>query len=157
MLIVVARHEQILRSTMFQSLLDTSRRNEIQHVVDVNLSSDEDSVTSLAIDRTTDTSITAVAGINSSEAAQNDGINEHCRTILIQREAGGKTEITGKRSFFKPSSATKKESYQRITRIARRKGNAGEAQVAAIASGLAPEGETRRLTPSSSSPDLVAE
>jgi hypothetical protein len=141
MLVVVARREQILRSTIFQSLLNTSWRNEMRHVVDVNLSSDEDSVTSLVIARATDTSITAVAGINSSQAAENGGVNEYCRTLLIQRKAGGKAETTGKRSFFKPSSATKKELYQRTTRIVRRKENTGEAQVAAIASGLAPEGE----------------
>jgi hypothetical protein len=150
MSVVVARREQILKSTIFQSLLDTSRRNEIRHVVDVDLSSGEDSVTSLAIARSTDTSVTVVAGINSSQAAQNDGVNEHCRTLLIQREAGGKTEAIGKRSFFKPSSATKKESYQRITRIARRKENAGEPQVAAIASGLAPEGEIVIFNPETS-------
>jgi hypothetical protein len=109
--------------------------------VDVNLSSDEDSVTSLAVARSTDTSITVIAGINSSQAAQNDGVNHHCRTLLIQRQAEGKTEPVSKASFFKTSAAVKKESYQRITRIGRRKENAGEPHIAAIASGLAHEAE----------------
>jgi hypothetical protein len=109
--------------------------------VDVDLSSDEDSVTSLAVARSTETSITVIAGINSSQAAQNDGVNDHCRTLLIQRQPEGKTDAVGKRSFFRPSAAIKKESYQRITRIGRRKENAGVPQIAAIATGLAPEGE----------------
>lgn len=118
--------------------------------MDVHLSSDEDSVTSLAVARSTETSITVIAGVNSSQAAQNDGINEHCRTFLIQRQAEGKAEATGKRSLFKTSAATKKESYQRITRIGQRKENAGGPQIAAIASGLAPEGEIVVFNPETS-------
>ena len=60
---------------------------------------------------------------------------------MIQRQAEGKAEVTGETSFFKSSTAAKKETYQRITRIGRRKENAREPQIAAIASGLAPEGE----------------
>jgi hypothetical protein len=60
---------------------------------------------------------------------------------MIQRQAEGKAEVIGETSFFKSSTAVKKETYQRITRIGRRKENAGEPQIAAIASGLAPEGE----------------
>lgn len=60
---------------------------------------------------------------------------------MIQRQAEGKAEVIGETSFFKPSTAARKETYQRITRIGRRKENAGEPQIAAIASGLAPEGE----------------
>ena len=106
--------------------------------MDVNLSSNEDSVSSLAVARSTETAVTIVAGINSSQAAK---LNEHCRNVLVQRQTGGKAEVVRKASFFKTSEAAKKETYQRITRIGRREGNAGEPQIAAVASGLAPESE----------------
>jgi hypothetical protein len=91
--------------------------------------------------QSTETSINVIAGINGSrnQVAAND--NRHCRSIVIQRQAEGKAEVIGETSFFKSSTAVKKETYQRITRIGRRKENAGESQIAAIASGLAPEGE----------------
>jgi hypothetical protein len=91
--------------------------------------------------QSTETSINVIAGINGSysQVAAND--NRHCRSIMVQRQAEGKAEVIGETSFFKPSTAAKNETYQRITRIGRRKENAGEPQIAAIASGLAPQGE----------------
>jgi glycyl-tRNA synthetase len=50
--------------------LDTSKRSEISEVVDIELSRDEDSATSLAASQASDESVIALAGINSSVAEQ---------------------------------------------------------------------------------------
>ncbi|KAL8683701.1 MAG: hypothetical protein Q9186_000335 [Xanthomendoza sp. 1 TL-2023] len=129
----------------------------ISEVVDIDLSRDEDSVTSLAIASSTATSVTAFAGINSSEKDQNAGKNEHLRSFRLeyppQRKASsdnsndtafqahkGQTAPLGRASLFMPSTAVRKETFQRITRLSRpSKINGG--QLGAIATGLAPEGE----------------
>ncbi|KAL8938434.1 MAG: hypothetical protein Q9216_003908 [Gyalolechia sp. 2 TL-2023] len=135
----------------------TSKKQTISEVVDIDLSRDEDSVTSLAVASSTSSSVTAFAGINSSEKDQNAGRNEHLRSFRLEypprknidgtsenggdtREYKGQTAPLGRASLFKPSTATKKETYQRITRLSRPcKVNGG--QLGAIATGLAPEGE----------------
>ncbi|KAJ5320548.1 hypothetical protein PENANT_c033G03557 [Penicillium antarcticum] len=66
------------------SLLDTSRRDEITEAVELNLSRDEDSVTSLAAapvcgDATS--SLVTLAGINSSVAEQKKNNNQHMRAF----------------------------------------------------------------------------
>ncbi|CAI7657861.1 unnamed protein product [Penicillium pancosmium] len=69
------------------SLLDTSRRDEITEAVELNLSRDEDSVTSLAaapqIDDD-DHSLIALAGINSSLAEQKKNNNQHMRAFRFE-------------------------------------------------------------------------
>lgn len=135
------------------TLINTSKKNTISEVVDIDLSRDEDSVTSLAVASSTASSVTAFAGINSSERDQNVGRNEHLRSFRLEyppkkstdergnaQEYKGQTAPLGRASLFKPSTATKKETYQRITRLSRPcKVNGG--QLGAIATGLAPEGE----------------
>lgn len=79
-----------------QSLLDTSRRDEITEAVELNLSRDEDSVTSLAAAPRTsdeDDSLVVLAGINSSVAEQKRNNNQHMRAFLFQapRKAQGST------------------------------------------------------------------
>ncbi|KAL9025398.1 MAG: hypothetical protein Q9196_005772, partial [Gyalolechia fulgens] len=141
----------------FTTLINTSKKQTISEVVDIDLSRDEDSVTSLAIASSTASSVTAFAGINSSQKDQNAGRNEHLRSFRLEYpprktndgasanggntpEYKGQTAPLGRASLFKPSTATKKETYQRITRLSRpSKVNGG--QLGAIATGLAPEGE----------------
>ena len=140
-----------------KSLLNTLRRETISEIVDIDLSREEDSVTSLAIAQATDSSITAYVGINSSQAEQEAGKNEHLRSFRLyhpprkaekeeKQETGkpaqtsGKTEALGKTSFFKPSTAARKETYQRITRLPPPRKSQSQ-QIAAIATGLAPESE----------------
>ena len=92
-----------------------------------------------------------LAGINSSTKEQQAGKNEHLRifkaslassTSAVEKEAGIKNSIeeVDRTSLFAPSTAVKKETYQRVLRLSSaRKGD--PKRVAAIATGLAPEGE----------------
>ncbi|KAJ5095106.1 hypothetical protein N7532_007397 [Penicillium argentinense] len=128
------------------SLLDTSRRDEISEVVELNLSRDEDSVTSLAaapqIDDD-DHSLVALAGINSSIAEQKKGNNQHMRAFRFEaprkvQEAvsaarsddkkqadkqtevkiiPGKSEALSRASIFRTKGPGSDDTYQRIMRL----------------------------------------
>ncbi|EKV05171.1 hypothetical protein PDIG_84940 [Penicillium digitatum PHI26] len=68
-------------------LLDTSRRNEVIEAIELNLSRDEDSVTSLAAaPRAGDEagSLVALAGINSSAEQQKKNNNQHLRSFRFE-------------------------------------------------------------------------
>ncbi|KAL8893895.1 MAG: hypothetical protein Q9192_004818 [Flavoplaca navasiana] len=141
----------------YQTLINSSRKQSISEVVDIDLSKNEDSVTSLAIASSTASSVTAFAGINSSQEDQDAGRNDHLRSFLLEyppkkqkdaeegRDMGtqtykGQTAALGRASLFTTSTAAKRETYQRVTRLSRPcKINGG--QLGAIATGLAPEGE----------------
>jgi len=114
-------------------------------------------VTTLAVAQSTDTSVTAFAGINSSTADQNAGRNEHLRSFQLsypprkstnesektdteKSTYNGKTTALGRVSLFKPSSAKRKETYQRLLRLSAAGLNNSQ-RTGAIATGLAPEGE----------------
>lgn len=116
-------------------------------------------MTSLAVANSTDLSIIAFAGINSSEQDQKAGRNQHLRCFKLRHPAKraesaetskhedntaaslshGETEALGKTSLFTPSNAVKPETYQRVLRLLRTSENG--AFVGAIATGLAPQGE----------------
>ncbi|KAJ5150488.1 uncharacterized protein N7500_010677 [Penicillium coprophilum] len=69
------------------SLIDTSRRDEITEAIELNLSRDEDSVTSLvAAPLTSDEadSLVALAGINSSVEQQKNNNNQHLRAFRFE-------------------------------------------------------------------------
>ena len=127
--------------------------------MDIDLSRDEDSVTSLAYAQTTEQWATAFAGINSSTAEQQRGTNEHLRSFLLEypprRKIGGdgevlekeksteykgSTEALGKASLFTPSTAKTKETFQRVLRLSKKKKNNGP-RLGVVATGLAPIGE----------------
>lgn len=114
-------------------------------------------MTSLAVASSTETSVTAFAGINSSEKDQNAGKNEHLRSFRLEyppkrtaqgissegtdvKGFKGQTTALGRASLFAPSTAAKKETYQRITRLSKPQ-KATSGQLGAIATGLAPDGE----------------
>ncbi|MCJ1470196.1 hypothetical protein MMC07_008841 [Pseudocyphellaria aurata] len=138
------------------TLLDAFRKQNLDEIVDVDLSREEDSVTSLAVAQSRDQSIIAFAGINSSEADQNAGKNEHLRSFRLRYPPrGGKdsdsdvantvsrgeeTQALGRVSLFTPSTAVKKETYQRVLRLSRSASDESS-RLGAIATGLAPEGE----------------
>ncbi|KAL2426478.1 hypothetical protein ABEF95_007806 [Exophiala dermatitidis] len=144
------------------SLIDTSRRDQLAEVVDVELIKGEDSVTSLAVVESSESSLTALAGINSSLADQNAGKNEHLRSFRIglparKRKADGSTanedgtektepsappasQALGRTALFKSATATKNETYQRVLRLSPAT-TPTQPRLAAIASGLAPENE----------------
>lgn len=141
-----------------QTLINASRKQNLSEVVDIDLSRNEDSVTSLAVAQSTEASLVAFAGINSSEADQKVGKNEHLRCLKLYYPTrrrpsdvdqklsnegditnGRSTEALGRVSLFTPSTAAKKETYQRVLKLLRPLG--GGSGVGAVATGLAPEGE----------------
>ncbi|KLJ07486.1 hypothetical protein EMPG_17035 [Blastomyces silverae] len=161
------------------TLLNTSRRNEISEIVDIELSRDEDSVTSLAVSKSNDKSIIALAGINSSVAEQQRDNNEHLRSFRLDyppRQAPAdsntppaKSEKRGKKhdtqptrptttalsraSLFKPKykPKEKRETYQRLLRLSPWKGEDAP-RIGAVATGLAPDGEMVLFNAASSTP-----
>lgn len=147
-------------------MLNTSKRQEISELVDIQLSRDEDSVTSLAIAGSTDESIIALAGINSSQAEQLKGNNQHLRSFRlehpllrksdVQDDTTASTEKTDRGqttpltqiSLFSSNVSDKEgkkpagkvDTYQRLLRLSPYK--APELpRIGAIATGLAPVGE----------------
>ena len=140
----------------YQTLLNSAKKHELSEVVDIDLSRDEDSVTSLAYAQSNKQWATAFAGINSSRAEQQKDKNEHLRSFLLeyppQRSADGnenkekrpeykgETKALGKASLFKPSSSQNKETYQRVLRLSRKRRDNGP-RLGAVATGLSPEGE----------------
>ncbi|ODH13537.1 hypothetical protein ACO22_07164 [Paracoccidioides brasiliensis] len=161
------------------TLLNTSRRNEISEVVDIELSRDEDSVTSLAISRSNDKSIIALAGINSSIAEHGEDKNEHLRSFQLDFPPRNELDSTstsptksrkGKKTVALPAKPTitalsraslfrpqykpdgKRETYQRLLRLSPWKGEDAP-RIGAVATGLAPQGEMVLFDATSSTPD----
>ncbi|PPJ54855.1 hypothetical protein CBER1_07845 [Cercospora berteroae] len=136
------------------SVLDVNNRATIEPVAEIDLSRDEDSIQSLANLATKDGLVT-LTGINSSQAAQNDNKNEHFRAFDIRypprkkqrteekaSSEQGQIKLLGKRSLFKPSSAPKKETYQRLLRLSPvGKRDVPSKRIGAVASGFAKESE----------------
>ncbi|KAE8148238.1 hypothetical protein BDV25DRAFT_131420 [Aspergillus avenaceus] len=148
------------------ALLDARKRSKISEVVDIELSRDEDSVTSLAAALPNDDSITTLVGINSSVAEQKRNNNQHLRSFKIDYPPRKKSSMTGsieeesslkeqdqvlrqttaltRVSLFRTKGAGQQSSsmgtYQRILRLSPWNGH-GAPRVAAIATGLAPSGE----------------
>lgn len=139
---------------MVKTVLDVSDRQTIVPVAELELSRTEDSVSSLANLATRD-GLIALAGINSSTADQKAGKNEHLRAFEIRypprkKQKTEKSEVNsegsitalGKRSFFKPSSSAKEQTYQRLLRLSpARKNEGGNKRIGAIATGLAQEAQ----------------
>ncbi|KAL4817838.1 hypothetical protein BDW67DRAFT_174592 [Aspergillus spinulosporus] len=140
-------------------LLNAFKRHELSEVVDVELSRDEDSVTSLAAAQSNDTSIVTFVGINSSLALQKENKNRHLRSFRIDYpprrtnsasaesksadgNKPGQTVKLSEESVFRTVAGSKgtTDTYQRITRLSPWKGE-GATRVAAITTGLASSGE----------------
>ncbi|OJI84347.1 hypothetical protein ASPTUDRAFT_56268 [Aspergillus tubingensis CBS 134.48] len=159
-----------------EALLNTSKRSEISEVVDINLSRDEDSVTSLAAVQADDEAIVALAGINSSVAEQKRGNNQHLRSFRIDHPTrkekdnnkenekttnNGQTTALSRTSLFRtvkgPSSAASPDTYQRTLRLSPWQSDSTSPRVAAIATGLAPAGEIVffSATPTPSPSDVI--
>ncbi|OKL61903.1 hypothetical protein UA08_02629 [Talaromyces atroroseus] len=152
------------------TLLNTSKRHEISELVDIQLSRDEDSVTSLAVAGSTDESMVALAGINSSQAEQLKGNNQHLRSFRLEyppRKGAsrddntiekkdesdgsnlprGKTTPLSQVSLFRTNIVergqkppSKVDTYQRLLRLSPYK-TVESPRIGAIATGLAPWGE----------------
>ena len=148
-----------------QTLLDSSRRNQLSEISDIELSKNEDSVTTLAVASSSEQALTAIAGINSSAEDQSAGKNEHLRSFRVplpprKRKADGTlvelseksahrptaTQALGKTALFKSAHDSKSDLYQRVLRASPIK-SSNEARLAVIASGLAPENEIIAFQP----------
>ncbi|KAI5292299.1 hypothetical protein KEM52_006462, partial [Ascosphaera acerosa] len=119
-------------------LLDTSDSAQLAPVVELELSRDEDSVTSLAVAQSRtpgspeDHHLVVFAGVNSSQAEQDKGNNEHLRSYRLCAGAngprgpsppavvdGGAATIS-KASLFRPGPAragVPREAYQKLLRL----------------------------------------
>ncbi|KAL3445198.1 hypothetical protein BJX65DRAFT_151863 [Aspergillus insuetus] len=149
------------------TLLNAYKRRELSEVVDIELSRDEDSVTSLAAAHANDSSIVAFAGINSSLAQQKQNENRHLRSFQIdyppRRSEGtefkpptqnkpGQTINLSQESLFRTVSGPKgPDTYQRITRLSPWRSEDAP-RVGAIATGLAPAGEVVFFNASTTKP-----
>ncbi|KAK4543119.1 hypothetical protein LTR36_005896 [Oleoguttula mirabilis] len=148
------------------SVLDVSNRSTITTIAEIQLSRDEDSVQSLGSLATKDGLIT-LAGINSSQADQNAGKNEHLRSFDIkypprkkQRteksdgvDEKGEIKPIGQRSLFKPSPVAKQETYQRVLRLSpAQKRESGSKRIGAVASSMAKDNEVVVFNATSATP-----
>ena len=162
---------------LLQYLLDTSRPESLSQIVDIDLSSDEDSVSSLAVAHSCDQTLVAFAGINSSQEEQKTKNNEHLRSFKIDHlpertlangdilgsrkkkkddkaKSDAKATALSRVSLFKPEKTQpgkEKETYQRILRLSPWHGHDAK-RVAAIATGFAPQGEIVLFNVDSSTP-----
>lgn len=137
---------------MAQTVLDVYNRAIILVVAEIELSNEEDSVQSIASLATKDGLLT-FAGVNSSQANQNAGKNEHFRAYEVKLPARkrlkldeavnekGFGKLLGKRSLFRSSSVKQKEAYQRILRLSPAKLGAGIRRIGAVASGMSKPAE----------------
>ncbi|KAI9824753.1 MAG: hypothetical protein M1832_001580 [Thelocarpon impressellum] len=142
------------------TLLDTSSAAEIVERAEIELSRDEDSVTSLAVaQRSGSRSSLVLAGINSSSSAQKAQRNEHLRSFTVEypstdggekaRASEGAIKVGSRTSLFSRSSSAKAETYQRVLRIPPLRTRGRSSRLAAIATGLADEGEIVLFNPAS--------
>ncbi|WEW56485.1 hypothetical protein PRK78_001930 [Emydomyces testavorans] len=144
-------------------LLNTSHPDKIAELVEIGLSQDEDSVMSLGVAQSSNDSLIAFAGINSSQDEQKEDNNQHLRSFKVdyprkqaqtassggeddtvaQSKTHSQTTPLSRISLFRTRALKGKkdqETYQRILRFSPWKG-ATAPRTAAIATGLAPQGE----------------
>lgn len=125
------------------TVLDVSRPDAIESVSEIELSRDEDSVTSLAVvgPRQPRNSTVVYAGVNGSEEDIAKGKNEHFRVFGIDQPSKNKptpkiTELS-RSALFKTADG-EDEAYQRIVRLSPPFAGLqqGQQQVGAIATGM---------------------
>ncbi|KAF4547601.1 Hypothetical protein D9617_39g039360 [Elsinoe fawcettii] len=139
------------------TLLDTSTRSSLSVAGEIELSRDEDSVTSLANLASKD-GLISLTGINSSEAEQKAGKNEHLRAFDVRypkrrrkndekeekedKDTQGSISLIGKSSLFKPAQGPKPEQYQRLLKLSpARRSEAGSKRIGVVATGLAKQSQ----------------
>ncbi|KAF2841443.1 hypothetical protein M501DRAFT_1014244 [Patellaria atrata CBS 101060] len=148
------------------TLLDVSSRTEIKSAAEIELSRDEDSVTSLATLAAKD-GLVVQAGINSSEKQLQAGKNEHFRSFLVsyplktkgsqgseEKIQDGTIEFLGKTQLFaSPPKSSKNETYQRVIRLSpAHLRTSGSKRIGGICTGLADKAEIVLFDATVSSP-----
>ncbi|CAD6440017.1 eaf0bf0a-5e41-441a-8257-3e4c6eaea4bb [Sclerotinia trifoliorum] len=132
------------------TLLDTSNPNELVEAAEIDLSKEEDNVTSLAVGQPQGKTSLIYAGVNSSPEELGKGINAHFRVIGIEPVATGEGKgkitqsvaTTSKLSEISRISLfthVERDLYQRVTRLSRP--YLGQSQWGAVATGLAKDSE----------------
>ncbi|KAJ5927959.1 hypothetical protein N7466_006915 [Penicillium verhagenii] len=102
------------------SLLDTSRRNEITEALELSLSRDEDSVTSLAAAPQAgddEHSLVVLAGINSSVAEQKKNNNQHMRAFRFdapRKVRPTPTEVVGEQEGDEANTEKKEQPKEEV-------------------------------------------
>ncbi|KAE8450191.1 hypothetical protein EG329_006972 [Mollisiaceae sp. DMI_Dod_QoI] len=141
------------------TLLDTSNPNELREAAEIELSKDEDNVTSLAVGAKKGKATLVFAGVNSSPADVEKGTNAHFRVLGIEppRKGKGKGKTSGAESILELSRSSlfqgrEKDAYQRITRLS--KPFANQPQLGAVATGLAKTSEIVLFDTSATAPPV---
>lgn len=119
-----------------------SSPEEIQVASELDLSRDEDSVTTLAAGLQKHRTTLVYAGINSSHDDIQKGKNEHFRVFGIDKPARSRSDSTYKITEMSRSaifSSKDADTYQRLLRVA--PSYSGNHQVGAVATGLAKTSE----------------
>jgi hypothetical protein len=150
----------ILTGSILQTLFDTSNPTELQEIGELDLSKEEDNVTSLAVGQRKGKATLVFAGVNSSAKDVESGKNAHFRVFGIEPAAKGKQKATsaekagttkiGEISRSMLFSGKEKALYQRITRLSKPYPN--QLQLGAIASGSAKDSELILFDTSTASP-----
>lgn len=151
-------YERCANIRSHQALLNTSKRDEITESTEIELSRDEDSVTSMAVAQASEDSMISLAGINSSTAEQKRDNNQHLRSFKIDLpkkqgekkmlekttipvDSVEKSTLLSRTSLFRTKGAKAgSDTYQRIVRISPWRGEK-LSRVGAITTGLAQSGE----------------
>jgi len=125
-----------------QSVLDVSSPDKIEVASELDLSRDEDSVTTLATGLQKNRTTLVYAGINASLDDIQKGKNEHFRVFGIDKPARSRSNSTHKITELSRSSifgSQDADTYQRLLRVA--PSYSGTHQVGAVATGLAKSSE----------------
>lgn len=129
-------------ANQLQSVLNVSSPEEIDVASEIDLSRDEDSVTTLAAGLQKNRTTLIYAGINSSPDDIKKGKNEHFRVFGIDKPAKSRSDSTHKITELSRSSIFQSkdaDTYQRLLRVA--PSYTGSHQVGAVATGLAKTSE----------------
>ncbi|TVY42960.1 hypothetical protein LSUB1_G001275 [Lachnellula subtilissima] len=153
------------------TLLDTSKASEIEEAAEIDLSRDEDNVTSLAVGQQQGKTTLVFAGVNSSPEDVAAGKNLHFRVFGIEDTAPkakgkGKGKAKAETEAQKPSASNiteisrislfqgkDKNAYQRLLRLSKPFPN--QPQVGAVATGLEKESEIVLFSASTKSPTKI--
>lgn len=132
--------------TSLQTVLDTSDPTELREAGAIELSTDEDNVTSLAVGQKKGKATHVYAGVNSGPKDVEAGKNSHFRIFALEEQATKKkdaaTPKTVKLSQISKTSmfqGKEKYTYQRVTRLS--KPYPGQTQLGAVTTGDAKAAE----------------
>ncbi|KAF4630403.1 hypothetical protein G7Y89_g7734 [Cudoniella acicularis] len=145
------------------TLLDASNASEVEEAGEIDLSRDEDNVTTLAVGQRKGKATLVYAGANSSPQDVQSGKNLHFRIFGIEpatkgkgkskegsseKALGSKISETSRSKLF--SSTSEKDTYQRLLRLS--KAYPDQPQLGAVATGFAKESEIVLFDTSAISP-----